>query len=230
MPHDCEVTCARTCSGGSRSCSPQLIAIRASSSSTCNTASRRIWRRSAVEFTSSRSEAEFRLALAAPLGALAAALAWRAAPWIGVLILAAAFVLVLQGLGRSRESNDALIEALRLNRAESPSLERLDKLITDLPDLVTDKGWPRGGGGVSHTQSRSSWLSTTSIAVVSTRDASSPAFWPTTRCLPLDTRPGAASAGPSARTLGETATWCVPGGRSAALARCGPWCAPRPAS
>lgn len=86
-----------------------------------------------------RSEAEFRAALALPLGSLAAAFAWRATWWAAVLVVGAAVVLVLQGVRRQRESNDALIEALRLKRAKAPSLQRLDALINGLRDVTPDQ-------------------------------------------------------------------------------------------
>jgi len=79
-----------------------------------------------------RSASEFRAALAIPLAALAAALVWRATWWLGALVLAAAIVLVAQGLSGNRQSTDNLIELLRLGRTTAPSLERIDMLIAEL--------------------------------------------------------------------------------------------------
>lgn len=77
-----------------------------------------------------RSEAEFRSMLWLPLAALAVALGWRAG-WLAlVLTLAAAAVLLYQAQIRLRQSNDALIEAIRLDRAQAPSLAQL-KMLTD---------------------------------------------------------------------------------------------------
>lgn len=82
-----------------------------------------------------RSEAELRLALALPMVALGTALASQSATGPAVAVLAASAVLAFQGRGRQRESDDALIEAIRLDRAPTPSLGRLEVLAKELADL-----------------------------------------------------------------------------------------------
>jgi hypothetical protein len=79
-----------------------------------------------------RSEAEFRLALAPALLGVVAALAWRATWWSAVIAAVSALVLALQGRQRMRNSNDTLLEALRIGRAHAPTLDRLDAVIEQL--------------------------------------------------------------------------------------------------
>lgn len=79
-----------------------------------------------------RSEAELRVALALPMAALSGALATRSAAVPALAVLAGSAVLAVQGRGRRRESDDALIEAIRLDRAPTPSLERLEVLAKEL--------------------------------------------------------------------------------------------------
>ena len=83
-----------------------------------------------------RSEAEFRSALALPLVALATALGWRAGWLAPVLVVAAAFALLSQALVRLRQSNDALIEAIRLDRAQAPALAQVKALADALAEVV----------------------------------------------------------------------------------------------
>jgi hypothetical protein len=81
-----------------------------------------------------RSEAQFRAALALPLLGVAIVLASRATWWSAIGAVLAAGVLMAQGLGSDRQSNDDLIEALRLGRAKSPSLERFDSMMKALEE------------------------------------------------------------------------------------------------
>lgn len=83
-----------------------------------------------------RSEAELRSALTLPLGALAAALGWRAGWFASVLIVIAAAALLSQALLRLRQSNDALVELIRLDRAAVPALAQLQMLIDELPRVA----------------------------------------------------------------------------------------------
>jgi hypothetical protein len=82
-----------------------------------------------------RSEADLRVEIIAPLIALAAALAWRAAIWAGALAFVAALILGLSGHHRAEHGNDALIEALRLHRAESPTVARINQVAHDLAEI-----------------------------------------------------------------------------------------------
>jgi hypothetical protein len=79
-----------------------------------------------------RAEAEFRFALAPPLLGLAFVLGWRATWWSAVIAATSALILVLQGRARMRQFNDALLEALRVDRTRSPTLDRLDAAIERL--------------------------------------------------------------------------------------------------
>jgi hypothetical protein len=79
-----------------------------------------------------RAEAEFRLALGPPLLALAGALAWRATWWAAAFTVVTAVVLALQGVERARRSSDALIDAVRIGRAQAPALERVTETIERL--------------------------------------------------------------------------------------------------
>jgi uncharacterized protein YjbI with pentapeptide repeats len=72
------------------------------------------------------AEADFRFAVAPALVGLSGALAWRATWWSSAITLGCALVLALQGRDRTRRSNEALLEALRVGRAPAPSLERFD--------------------------------------------------------------------------------------------------------
>lgn len=83
-----------------------------------------------------RSEGEFCGALALPLVALATALGWRAGWLAAALVMAAVGVLLSQATVRRRESNDALIEAIRLDRAQAPSLAQVKTLADALAEVI----------------------------------------------------------------------------------------------
>lgn len=77
-----------------------------------------------------RAEAEFRRAVGPALVGLAVVLAWRGPAWSALLTFLAATVLLYQGGQRERQSNDALVEALRNGRITSPSMDRLREDVT----------------------------------------------------------------------------------------------------
>jgi hypothetical protein len=90
-----------------------------------------------------RAEAEFRGAIALPLAFLACVVAFDTEEWwIGVAILALVVPLLTQALRRSRESTDALMEALRTGKVGSPTLDRVRALGTD--QWVKDVWGPDG--------------------------------------------------------------------------------------
>lgn len=82
-----------------------------------------------------RAESDFRAAVVPPLLVLAVALAWRAAWWAPVPVVVGALVLLVQGWQRRNQSDDALIEALRIERLTSPTLEGFQALAV-VPDQV----------------------------------------------------------------------------------------------
>jgi hypothetical protein len=89
-----------------------------------------------------RAEAEFRIAVTAPLLALAAALAWRATWWSAVLVAMGALLLARQGAQRNRAANDALLEALRVDRAQAPTIDRIDALVKEITELPREHAGP----------------------------------------------------------------------------------------
>jgi len=86
-----------------------------------------------------RSEAEFRTALAPALVALAAVLAWRATWWSAAIVTLSAVLLFWQGRQRMRASNDTLLEALRIDRVQAPTIERLDAATQELVRLPAQR-------------------------------------------------------------------------------------------
>jgi hypothetical protein len=82
-----------------------------------------------------QSEADFRYAVAPPLVGFAAVLAWRATWWSAVIALIGAILLFISGRAQTRRSNDALLEALRLGRAQTPSLDLVNDAIERLRKL-----------------------------------------------------------------------------------------------
>jgi hypothetical protein len=82
-----------------------------------------------------QAEAEFRFAIVPPLAALAIAVASRVEWYVGlvVLILTAGtlWTLARQGILRLRQSGDTLLDALRVGRVASPTLELLDAAVPD---------------------------------------------------------------------------------------------------
>lgn len=83
-----------------------------------------------------RVEGYFRSALIPPLVALALVLGWRSGWLAATLTAIAAVVLCWQAVLRLRESNDALVEAIRLDRAQAPSLAELQVLLDEMPRLA----------------------------------------------------------------------------------------------
>ena len=71
------------------------------------------------------AEAELRDAIVLPLLGLAAALGWRGPWWSSAIAVAAAIALAFQAAVREKQSNDALVEALRVARVRSPTLDAL---------------------------------------------------------------------------------------------------------
>jgi hypothetical protein len=79
-----------------------------------------------------RAEAEFRAAIAAPVVFLGGVLGLATGPWwLGLLTVALVPPLVLQGRRRADQSNDALVEALRIGKVSSPALDGVRALGTD---------------------------------------------------------------------------------------------------
>jgi hypothetical protein len=83
-----------------------------------------------------RSEAEFRFALVPALLGLAVALGWRATWWLVAIIAVAAAILGVQGRDQRRRSHDALLEALRIDRAHAPSIDRFQAVVDQLQAQV----------------------------------------------------------------------------------------------
>jgi len=80
-----------------------------------------------------RSEGLFRAAVANALFGLVLVLGLRVGPVAAAITFVAAVVLLLQGAERNRESNAALIEAIRLERTTAPSLVHVQALVDSLP-------------------------------------------------------------------------------------------------
>jgi hypothetical protein len=72
-----------------------------------------------------RSEGELRLAIFPALVALAVALSSREEEPLALLTATLAILLAVQGLVRYRQSNNALVEALRIDAVRAPILDRL---------------------------------------------------------------------------------------------------------
>jgi hypothetical protein len=89
-----------------------------------------------------RSEAEFRVALMPPLLGLAGVLGLRASVWWAALTVIVAVVLARQGATRSRQANDALLEALRVDRAHAPSIDGVDEVIDGVRELRRESTVP----------------------------------------------------------------------------------------
>jgi hypothetical protein len=79
-----------------------------------------------------QSGADLRFAIAPPMLVITTALAIRAAWWYAPILIAAGIALYTQGKRRAQQSNDTLIEALRVDRLTSPTLESLDDFIARL--------------------------------------------------------------------------------------------------
>jgi hypothetical protein len=76
------------------------------------------------------AEAEFRLAIAPPLAALAALLALEDSPLWAIAMLAVP-ALIAQGIARRRAAGDRLVDALVLDEIKSPLLEGLERTIDE---------------------------------------------------------------------------------------------------
>lgn len=77
-----------------------------------------------------QAEAEFRAAIAPALVGVAAVLVGDSG-WLALAILVMALALLYQGISQSLQSDAALVEALRIGRASSPSLDQVRALGTD---------------------------------------------------------------------------------------------------
>jgi hypothetical protein len=77
------------------------------------------------------AEAELRLTLAPSLLGLAAALGWRASPWVAAIFVIATGVLVMQGQARSKHATESVIEALRLGRTRIPLFDQIEEATED---------------------------------------------------------------------------------------------------
>ena len=73
------------------------------------------------------AEGEFRVAVAPPMLGLAAALAWRGPSWSAALLVLAAAALHSTGRVQVTRGNDALVDAIRLGRANVPTLDRVEE-------------------------------------------------------------------------------------------------------
>jgi hypothetical protein len=82
------------------------------------------------------AEAELRLTLAPALLGLAAALGWRATPWVAATLAIATAVLVMQGQARSKKATESVVEALRLERTRIPLFDQIEKAIEDCRVLL----------------------------------------------------------------------------------------------
>jgi hypothetical protein len=77
------------------------------------------------------AEAELRLTLAPALLGVAAALGWRATPWIAAVLMLATAVLVMQGQARSTQATESVVEALRLGRTRIPLFDQIEDAIEE---------------------------------------------------------------------------------------------------
>ena len=111
------------------------------------------------------SEAEFRLALAPALGALALALALRQPHWPAVIPVFSLIVLGMSGWIRDRRANDALLDALVLERVNAPTRERMAESAERFNTLAASRGSDRAA---SAAQGRSS--TTTSVPVMRSQE------------------------------------------------------------
>jgi hypothetical protein len=83
------------------------------------------------------AEGEFRLALTLPGLALALTLGYRGAWVLGVAVLGLCVAALIQGIRRLEASSDMTFEALRIDRAQAPLLERLDEIVATLKQQAT---------------------------------------------------------------------------------------------
>ena len=84
-----------------------------------------------AEYDRLRSEAQFRMAVAPPLLAIAIVLALSWTPWVALSLLAIP-VLIAQAIRKGNQASDLLIDAMLIRKIDAPAFEQLARATSEL--------------------------------------------------------------------------------------------------